>query len=50
MKKILLSLAVVLGMGAVAQAADVTLPGADKKWNAYTWNEAGDGFTGDQYH
>ena len=47
MKKILLSLAVVLGMGAVAQAADVTLPGADKKWNAYTWTQAGDDFTGD---
>ena len=46
MKKILLSLAVVLGMGAVAQAADVTLPGADKKWNAYTWTEAGDDYTG----
>ena len=44
MKKILLSLAVVLGMGAVAQAADVTLPGADKKWNAYTWTQAGDAF------
>ena len=46
MKKILLSLAVVLGMGAVAQAADVTLPGADKKWNAYTWTQAGDDYTG----
>ena len=44
MKKFLLSLAVVLGMGAVAQAADVTLPGTDKKWNAYTWNKAGDDF------
>ena len=44
MKKILLSLAVVLGMGAVAQAADVTLPGADKKWNAYTWTQSGDAF------
>ena len=46
MKKILLSLAVVLGMGAVAQAADVTLPGVDKKWNAYTWTQAGDDYTG----
>lgn len=47
MKKILLSLAVVLGLSTVAQAADVTLPGADKKWNAYTWTQAGDDFTGD---
>ncbi len=46
MKKFLLSLAVVLGMGAVAQAADVTLPGTDKKWNAYTWTKAGDDYTG----
>ncbi len=45
MKKFLLSLAVVLGLSTVAQAADVTLPGADKKWNAYTWDKAGDGYT-----
>ena len=46
MKKILLSLAVVLGLSTVAQAADVTLPGTDKKWNAYTWTQAGDDYTG----
>lgn len=34
MKKFLLSLAVVLGMGAVAQAADVTLPADGKKCSA----------------
>ncbi len=44
MKKFLLSLAVVLGLSTVAQAADVTLPGTDKKWNAYTWTQAGDAF------
>lgn len=46
MKKFLLSLAVVLGLSTVAQAADVTLPGTDKKWNAYTWTQAGDDYTG----
>lgn len=46
MKKILLSLAVVLGLSTVAQAADVTLPGTDKKWNAYTWTQSGDDYTG----
>lgn len=47
MKKFLLSLAVVLGMTSVAQAADVTLPADGKKWNDYTWTDNGDDYQGD---
>lgn len=45
MKKFLLSLALVLGMGSVASAADVTLPENGTDWSAYTWTQSGDDFT-----
>ncbi len=41
MKKFLLSMVALLGMSAVASAADVTLPADGKKWNDYTWTAEG---------
>ncbi|MDE6108678.1 MAG: hypothetical protein K2F72_00120, partial [Muribaculaceae bacterium] len=46
MKKFLLSLAMVLGICAAASAESVTLPGADKVWENYTWTEDGDNIKG----
>lgn len=40
MKKFLLSLALVLGIGSAASAADVTLPENGTDWSAYTWTES----------
>ncbi len=45
MKKFLLSLAIVLGMGSAASAASVTLPENGTDWSAYTWTQSGDDFT-----
>ncbi len=46
MKKLLLSLAVVLGMSSVASAVEVALPGADKTWQDYEWTQSGSDFVG----
>lgn len=48
MKKLLLTLSLVLGFITLAQATDVTLPGTDKKWydETYTWNATKDKVTG----
>ncbi len=40
MKKFLLSLALVLGIGSAASAADVTLPENGTDWSVYTWTES----------
>lgn len=40
MKKFLLSLALVLGIGSAASAADVTLPENGTNWSVYTWTES----------
>lgn len=45
MKKLLLSLALVLGMTSVASAVDVSLPAEGKKWNSYTWTQKGDNYS-----
>lgn len=47
MKKLLLSLAVVLGMSSVASAADVTLPASGSKWSSYTWTQTGTDYAAD---
>lgn len=44
MKKFLLSMVALLGMSAVASAADVTLPADGKKWNDYTWTAEGSNY------
>lgn len=46
MKKLLLSLALILGITSVASAVDVTLPADGKTWSSYTWTKNGDNFNG----
>ena len=41
MKKLLLTLALVLGFMTVAQAEDVKMPADDKTWGSYTWTKSG---------
>lgn len=45
MKKLLLSLSLLLGMSTMASAADVTLPAEGKTWNGYEWTQNGTDFT-----
>lgn len=44
MKKLLLTLSLVLGFITLAQATTVTLPGAGKTWASYTWTQSGDDY------
>lgn len=46
MKKFLLSMVALLGMGLAASAVEVSLPADGKKWNDYTWTKNGNDYKG----
>lgn len=45
MKKLLLSLALMLGISGAASAVEVSLPAAEKTWQDYTWTQTGTDYT-----